>query len=102
MHKALVAYQALRSCGINVAIGLGSVVCRVGPDPRRDVVAWCGRLNRGELLNGCFAGHCWLYHGNHIYDPTVGSLRDLEPDTLEIAISGKLLGAVQWDITLPR
>ena len=101
MLKTLVAYQAIRSCNIDVEIALGSMLCRVGPDPQRDVVAFCGPMNKGQIYNNQFAGHCWLYHADMIYDPSVGSWRDLDAVKTEMQAFGHSLGVVQWDVTLP-
>jgi hypothetical protein len=101
MPKALVAYQAIRSCDVDAAIGFGSMICRVGPHPRRDVIAWCGRNNSGEVYDGHFIGHCWIYHGDWIYDPSVGSWRDLDAQAAGMQVHDASLGSIQWTTSLP-
>jgi len=58
-------------------------------------------MNRGEIYNGHFAGHCWLYYGDRIYDPSVGSWRELNAVKAEMERYGRTLGPMQWNVTLP-
>ena len=55
--RALAAYQAVRANGIDCSIGFGGLVLRVGPDERRDTVAFCGPGNLG--MTGTNGFHCW-------------------------------------------
>jgi hypothetical protein len=41
----------------------------------RDVLAYCGKENRGYLLNGRLAGHVWLRHQAVLIDFSVGDWR---------------------------
>jgi hypothetical protein len=103
MIRTLAAYQAVRVSNVQARIGIGGLIARVGPDPWRDVVAFCGPGNVGgmEPHSGVPVFHCWLCYENWIFDPSVGEWRDLDPVACELAAFGKALPVVQWDITLP-
>src|SRR6476646_1863885 len=65
---ALVAAQALWNCNIAADLHIGSALCRVGPDPYRDVIAFCGPGNAGRGTQF----HAWLEVGDDILDFSVG------------------------------
>jgi hypothetical protein len=105
--RALVGLEVLRHCKIDASLHIGSMLYRVGPDPYRDVVAFCGPGNAGFSVGDCAAFHAWLRVGDDIVDFSVG-------DWFEDAQSGRYLkdeltffpdaprpGAVQWTIPEP-
>jgi hypothetical protein len=47
-------------------IALGGLVYRIGPDPVRDVVAFCGPGNVGCMRGPVLAGHTWLEVGDDV------------------------------------
>jgi hypothetical protein len=93
----------MRACGVEAAIGFGSLVCRIGPDERRDVVAFCGPHNMGLILpNGQAGFHCWLRYPDWIFDPCVGDWRGLDPVAMEQMTFGQSLDAPVWTVELPN
>ena len=68
--RSYVGAQVLAMCGLRPRIGVGSMLYRAGPDPRRDVVAFCGEWNMGCYIDGNFVGHAWLELGPEA-DPDV-------------------------------
>ena len=65
--QALVAYQAARRFDLDVSIGVGGVLARVGPDPIRDVITLCDSQNMGSIGDdGTLFAHCWVrYRDSH-------------------------------------
>jgi hypothetical protein len=45
MFRTIAGMEALRDCKIEAVPYFGSMLYRVGPDPYRDVIAFCGRGN---------------------------------------------------------
>jgi len=86
---ALVAAQALWNCNIAADLHIGSALCRVGPDPYRDVIAFCGPGNAGRGTQF----HAWLEVGDDILDFSVGEWQRLDARTVAPA---------QWTATLPE
>jgi hypothetical protein len=58
--RAAIGFRVLRMLGWQPTATLGGVLFRAGPNPRRDVVAFCGSGNRGQMYQGRFLGHIWL------------------------------------------
>jgi hypothetical protein len=101
--KTLIAYQAIRSSGLDASIAIGSALIRVGPHPKYDTVAWCGRNNVGEIFHGVPLFHCWIRYQDLIFDPTVGTWRGVDECALERQMSGmpgfgEVGPPVRWDI----
>jgi hypothetical protein len=90
----LVAVQALANCNVDASLHIGSLLCRVGPDPRRDVVAFCGPGNAGygQLF------HAWAEVDDHMLDFSVGDWRRLDG----IIPLGRGFAPIQWATTLPE
>jgi hypothetical protein len=98
LYRSLVGLTALKSCGIDGSLHIGSLICRVGPDERRDIVAFCGPGNAG-YGNGY---HAWIEVADDIIDFSVGDWSRLDPVECEIA-SGQTPGdPIQWTVTLPN
>jgi len=58
-------------------VAMGGMVYRCGPDPRRDVVAFCGPGNVAYTLpDGRVLGHSFIEVGNDIVDFSVGDWRE--------------------------
>jgi hypothetical protein len=94
---ALAAYQCIRANSIDCSIGIGSLLCRIGPDERRDVVAFCGPDNMGTILpNGDVAFHCWVRYRDWVFDSSVGSWKSID------AVACELLASVQVPLLPPR
>jgi hypothetical protein len=99
LQRSLVARAALRRCRIDASLQLGSLLYRVGPDPYRDVIAFCGRGNAGFNDGNLAAFHAWLVVGDDIADFSVGdwAATAYQEYTLPGAPD---LGPIQW--TIPR
>ena len=80
--RSLIGIEFLRLLGIPATLTLGGMVYRVGPDPRRDVVAFCGPGNVGQFISGQgILGHYWIESGSDVIDFSVGDWRgDMTPD----------------------
>ena len=52
---------------------------RAGADPIRDVLAFCGPHNAGQLLDGHFLGHIWLEMDDELIDFSCGDWPHLDP-----------------------
>jgi hypothetical protein len=98
MLRALVGLQALQNCNVDANLHIGSLLCRVGPDDHRDVVAFCGPGNAGYG----HGFHAWLGVGDDIIDFSVGEWRGLDPVAHEIAMGMNPMDPVQWTVTLPN
>jgi hypothetical protein len=91
--------MVLEALRLEVRIAAGGMVYRAGPDPRRDVVAFCGPQNAGCIMYGQFLGHYWLARGagadEEVIDFTPGDWRrDRPPDA---AIPGVApIGHIRW------
>ena len=99
LQRALVALQVLHMCrvGIDASLHVGSLLCRVGHDEYRDVVAFCGPGNAG--FGQGF--HAWIEVGDDISDFSVGDWRGLDPVAIERAMGLTPGEPVQWTVTLP-
>jgi hypothetical protein len=99
--RSVIGIEFLRLLGIPATLTLGGRVYRVGPDPRRDVVAFCGPGNAGEFIPGQgIIGHYWIESGSDVIDFSVGDWRgDMTPDlSLE---PDDHLGPIQWAVDPP-
>jgi hypothetical protein len=94
----LVGLQALHLCRIDATLHIGSLICRVGPDEYRDVVAFCLDGNAG-YGNGY---HAWIGIGDDILDFSVGDWRSIDPVVHERAAGLTPWEPVQWTVTLPN
>jgi hypothetical protein len=104
LFRSLVALEAMRFCRIDATLYVGSLLYRVGPDPRRDVVAFCGPGNAGfSLPDGSKVFHTWLGVGDDLVDFSVGDWPRLDTLGGEIRVFGAPpLGPIQWTITPPQ
>jgi hypothetical protein len=108
IFKTLAAYQAACMGGADVRIGFGGLVARVGPDERRDVVAFCGPRNMGAIHgpSGYAAFHCWLRYTDQnrewIFDASLSEWPSLDAVRTEREVFGAALPPIQWTVTLPR
>jgi hypothetical protein len=65
--RASIGYKVLTDLGWQPEVQLGGMLYRAGPDPYRDVVAFCGYRNKGMLWHGQLLGHVWFkLDGNEI------------------------------------
>ena len=97
LYRSLVGLSALKRCDIDAGLHIGSMVCRVGPDERRDVVAFCGRGNAG-FGNGY---HAWIEVGDDIIDFSVGDWHRADPVGAERSIGLDPWEPEQWTVMLP-
>jgi hypothetical protein len=103
IYHALAAYQAVRANGVDASIGFGSLLARIGPDPYRDVIAFSNANHMGEIgPDGRAVFHCWVRHGDWIFDASLPDWKRLDPVASEIAEFGTALPPPQWSLTLPR
>jgi hypothetical protein len=92
--RAAIGYKTLTNLGWSPRVELGGVLFRVGPDPRRDVVAFCGRGNYGYAVEGGMLGHVWLRLDEDLIDFSCKDWPRLyKPDDE--------LGPVQWQVQPP-
>jgi hypothetical protein len=105
MMRAWAGWQVLQRLGFDASISIGGLVYRVGPDPRRDVIAFGGRYNAGLMVNGYPLFHTWNEVDADLIDFSVGDWRTFAsaPDTwmMEQQIFGETLGPLQWRIPEP-
>ena len=94
MLRALVGLQALQNCNVDASLHIGSLLCRVGPDERRDTITFCGPGNAGRDEGF----HAWIEVGDHILDFSVGDWRGLDPVANEIAAGLTPGEPVQWTV----
>jgi hypothetical protein len=103
IFRTLAAYQAAAASNVDVTIGFGGLLARVGPDPQRDVVAFCGPHNMGFILpNGHAAFHCWLRYQDWIFDASLDEWPHLDSVGTELVTFGEALPPIQWTTTLPH
>ena len=95
--RSLVAVQPLANCNVDASLHIGSLLCRVGPDPRRDVVAFCGPGNAG--YSPLF--HVWVEVDDYLLDFSVGDWRRLDGIIPEITL-GEAIEPIQWAMQLPE
>jgi len=95
--RALTAVQALRNCNVDASLHIGAMLCRVGPDPIRDVVAFCGPGNAG--YGPLF--HAWAEVDDQLLDFSVGDWRRLDGNISEITL-GEHIEPIQWAVPLPE
>ena len=103
--RTLVGYYALSLLRIETRISLGGLVYRVGPDERRDVIAFCGPGNVGIATDIGIRAHYFLTTGGgEIVDFSVGDWkRDDERWRVIVKDYGddSYLGPIQWAIDPP-
>ncbi len=67
--RVCIGYKVMCDLGWHPDLFFGGVLYRAGPHPGRDVVAFCGKGNRGYLHEGkMFLGHVWLRMGDELID----------------------------------
>jgi hypothetical protein len=105
--RSLVGWNVLREHGVAARIHVGGLLYRVGPDPYRDVIAYCGEMNRGGYIGGQRSlFHIWIGVADDVVDFSVGDwreqVRNIDYATQEIQVPGAPdLGAIQWTIAEP-
>jgi hypothetical protein len=105
--RCLVALEMMRGFDLNPSLHIGSLLYRVGPDPYRDVVAFCGRGNAGFSVDGHGNSfHAWIGVGGDIADFAVGDWYDSARNhdySQEEALFPRApkLGPIQWTIAKP-
>jgi hypothetical protein len=101
VYRSLVGLEALRGCDIDAHLHVGSLLYRVGPDPWRDVIAFCGSGNAGATLNGLPLFHTWLDVEDDIVDFSVGDWPKLQCPEIFTGEAARALGPFQWTIPQP-
>jgi hypothetical protein len=102
LFRSLIGLEVLRQSKIDARLEVGSMLYRVGPDPFRDVIAFCGQANTGIWSDDAKLFHVWLAVHHDIVDFSVGDWRTLE-NMREITIAGApRLGPIQWTIAPPN
>jgi hypothetical protein len=95
VFRTMMGAMALMHFGMPHRVIMGSMVYRVGPDERADVVAYCGRYNSAQLP-GLF--HTWLEADGHIVDFSCGDWRtEYAPDD-----GDKGLPPIRWEVDPPE
>jgi hypothetical protein len=98
LFRAGVGYVVLRLLGWSPRLCVGGALYRAGPSTMRDVVAFCGPGNTGQMVHGGFLGHVWLEMDDELIDFSCGDWPSLDRRA-ELMDAG--LGAVQWDALPP-
>src|SRR5580704_9235439 len=101
-YRALTGARLLNHIGLPVQIAAGGLLYRAGPDPSRDVVAFCGPGNLGysDPQHG-IVGHYWLTIGDQIIDFTPGDWPLLECGDMCFDETDAALGEIQWEVYPP-
>jgi hypothetical protein len=100
--RCVTGWLVLTDLGIPAMPTLGGMVYRSGPDEERDVVAFCGPLNAGCVLDGRFFGHYWVLSGNDFVDFSVGDWRDNSTGINDYCPPGApKLDPIQWTVPDP-
>ena len=92
--RSAIGYRVLTMLGFEPEGKIGGLLFRAGPDPRRDVVAFCGKENHGSMHQGQFLGHIWLSLDGETIDFT-----GCEWKHMSAPADG--LGPVQWRCAPP-
>jgi hypothetical protein len=86
----------------------GSAIYRAGPDPVRDVMAFCGPGNTGCWgASNQLLGHGWIQLGDELIDFTAGDWRrqqieDGVPEGMSPSpAEAKMLDPIEWTATPP-
>lgn len=58
--RTAIGYKTLLLLGWQPEVCIGGILFRAGPHSLRDVVAFCGPHNYGQMYDGTFLGHIWL------------------------------------------
>ena len=98
--RTAIGHMTPHMLGIPAALAIGGLIARTGPDPQRDVVAFCaegdlgGRYSEGPVPR--LLEHYWLQVGTDLVDFSVGDWRGLTSrvDPLEATL-GVPLGVTQ-------
>jgi hypothetical protein len=104
LQRSLIAVEVLRRSNIDCQLEIGSMLYRVGPDPIRDVIAFCGPGNAGIVLNDKSAlFHAWISVEDCIADFSINEWRSFDIRN-EVTLPGGTpnLGPIQWTITPPK
>jgi hypothetical protein len=99
LFRALTGLEVMRRCNIEARLHAGSLLYRVGPDPMRDVVAFCGPDNAGFTSEAGACFHIWLDAGDDIVDFSVGDWPSLQVELTRLGAPE--LGPIQWTILKP-
>ena len=91
--RASVGYLALRLLGCKPHSCAGGVLYHAGPSAIRDTMAFCGRGNAGQIVDGHFIGHVWLEMDHELIDFACGNWPHLDPRA-ELLDAG--LGPIRW------
>jgi hypothetical protein len=98
--RAAIGTAFLQYLDLPAQLALGGMLYRAGPDPCRDVVAYCGEGNVGQLIPGVgWIGHYWTELHGEVVDFSCGDWRkDTTPDMMLMADD---MGPVQWNVEPP-
>ena len=99
--RALVGFEVAHQSGIEAHVEIGSMLYRVGPDPARDIVAYCGKGNAGYDLEVGAIFHSWLAVGDYILDLSAIDWPAIDFCTDDPTGRSHELGPVRWTIKAP-
>src|SRR5215469_6104353 len=99
--RAIVGARLLQLLKLPAKIMLGGMIYRVGPDPVRDTVPFCGPDNQAvNITVNSFLGHYWVESADMVVDFSVGDWRTLDlPDYNLVGASA--LPPIEWHLTPP-
>jgi hypothetical protein len=98
LFRAGVGYVVLRLLGWSPRLCVGGALYRAGPSAMRDVVAFCGPGNTGQMIHGGFLGHVWLEIDDELIDFSCGDWPHLDH---RAELTGSGFGPVRWDAPPP-
>jgi hypothetical protein len=111
IFRAIAGKAMFALLDIDATYAIGSMVYRVGPDPLRDVLAFCGPHNSGCMgQDGKALFHVWLKVGGWFADFSVGDWHsdsrscgeyDFSMDGVPLGKLNAALGPIQWTIPKP-
>lgn len=72
VFRMLCGHVVMGGLGIQTKRAYGAMLYRAGPDPMRDVVAFCAEGNAGIWSEDQSMGHAWLEHDGDLIDFSAG------------------------------
>ena len=88
LYRAISGWMTLMALGIKAMPVLGGMVYRAGPDPKLDVVAFCGPGSVGRLSPSGLLAHYFIVSGNDLVDFSAGDWQEDTRSVPEVLPSG--------------
>ena len=97
-YRAVAGAATMSLLDLPVDMVFGGMVYRAGPDPMRDVVAFCGPGNLGTRTSTGILGHYFLTYGDEVVDFSAGDWMTTKYPEHPLDEVGK----IQWTAPPPR